>query len=370
MNRLYLILLLPILFGCSTRNGELNKKEEKAIVFEGFQSKSMENYIPHAFKKDIYADFDVENDYSFSVEELQYNTDSDSIRFIEIYETEDIAFIFEELNQYRYLEGLRLVGFKFNNQLLTQLINELSNKEYFKKIVFYGCSFKELPSNIGSLKKLETLSIRQGSLLSLPNELFKLVELRYLDLYNNKKLRVISGNIGNLKKLTYLDLAGTSVEEIPASIGQCNSLINITANACKIKKIPPQLGNCSKLQYLHVPYNQISEVPPELFNASNLYFLDIGDNKIESIPCEITKLKGLNQFHIENLGLKELPDCFYLLPYVNSIYMQGNNIELSTDFAKMPNLNTVMIDKKMESMSNLESIKNLKSDLKFIVINQ
>jgi len=67
-------------------------------------------------------------------------------------------------------------------------------------------------------------------------------------------------------------------------------------NEKNIKEIPKELGNLINLEKLFLNYNQIEKIPKEIGNLSNLKELWLNINKIEKIPKEIGNLSNLKNF--------------------------------------------------------------------------
>jgi Leucine-rich repeat (LRR) protein len=85
--------------------------------------------------------------------------------------------------------------------------------------------------------KRNTLNLSSNKLTSIPKEIGKLTQLKYLDLSFNK-LTSIPHEIGNLTQLKYLDLTDNQLCWIPISIGklcQCTDFyINLVHNPLNI----------------------------------------------------------------------------------------------------------------------------------------
>ncbi|KAK1283908.1 putative leucine-rich repeat receptor-like protein kinase [Acorus calamus] len=119
--------------------------------------------------------------------------------------------------------------------------------------------------------KLSTMGLKG----TLSGDLGQLTQLQSLDLsYNTDLGGSLTRNIGNLKQLATLILAGCS----------------FTGN------IPNELGNLSQLYFVALNSNKFSgPIPASLGSLSQLYWLDLGDNQLSgTLPVSTSSSPGLD----------------------------------------------------------------------------
>ena len=117
----------------------------------------------------------------------------------------------------------------------------------------------------------------------IPPEIGYLINLKYLNLYNNYITGEIPPEIGNLTNLRYLSLGSN----------QGNNQLT--------GEIPPEIGNLTNLTSLLLGNNQLTgEIPPEIGNLTNLVHLQLRGNQLTGeIPeyiCELSFGINNNQF--------------------------------------------------------------------------
>lgn len=96
-----------------------------------------------------------------------------------------------------------------------------------------------IPSEIGKLKKLETLSLNGNRIQQLPPTVGQLKALRTLSLAGNQISEFPSG-LGTLRHLDLLDLSRNKIQNVPAEVSELQVIeINLNQNqVCKSTKEP------------------------------------------------------------------------------------------------------------------------------------
>ncbi|KAL5210458.1 hypothetical protein ABZP36_006081 [Zizania latifolia] len=194
--------------------------------------------------------------------------------------------------------------------------------------------------------KISTMGIK-GVLAA---DIGQLTELQSLDLSFNKDLGgVLTPNIGNLKQLTTLILAGCSFHG----------------------NIPDELGSLPKLSYMALNSNQFSgKIPASLGNLSNLYWFDIADNQLTGpLPIStnggmgIDKLLKTKHFHFNKNQLSgPIPDALFS-PEMTLIHLlfDGNKFtgNIPDSLGLVSTLEVVRLDRNSLSGPVPENLNNL-----------
>ncbi|KAG0449404.1 hypothetical protein HPP92_027376 [Vanilla planifolia] len=194
--------------------------------------------------------------------------------------------------------------------------------------------------------KLSTMGI-QGTL---SGDIGQLTELRSLDLsFNNELGGSLSPNIGNLRQLTTLILAGCSFSG----------------------SIPSELGNLHQLSFLALNSNKFSgTIPASLGALSNLYWLDIADNQLSGpLPISTQKIPGLDQlvntkhFHFNKNKLSgNIPDLLFSsnMSLIHLLF-DGNQFtgEIPSSLGLVQTLQVMRLDKNDLSGPVPANINNL-----------
>ena len=158
----------------------------------------------------------------------------------------------------------------------------------------------QIPSEIGSLTKLEHLWIGQFTKLTgpLPPALGRLTNLTRLDLSNNQFGSPLPPEIGNLTslKIFYANNAGLT-GPLPPELGNLVNLESLDLSDNQLSgPLPPELGNLASLEYLRLRNNQLTgPIPPELGELGNLEELRLGGNELTGcIPLPLANKRNLS----------------------------------------------------------------------------
>ncbi|KAF8038740.1 hypothetical protein BT93_B1326 [Corymbia citriodora subsp. variegata] len=234
-------------------------------------------------------------------------------------------------------------------------------------------SLKELPTSIGSLRKLEKLiGINCYSSREITHSVGNLSSLQHLNLKGCESLIELPSSIGKLFSLQHLNLEGCkSLRELPSSIGDLSSLQHLNLAGCEsLRELPSSIGNLSSLQHLGLAYCQsLRELPSSIGNLSSLQHLDLARYELLR---ELFSLMGniYSTKHLHLLGrelLRELPDSLGNLSSLQHLNLAGDRSlkELPSsigNLSSLQHLNLLCCDSLRElpsSIGNLSSLQHL-----------
>jgi len=119
--------------------------------------------------------------------------------------------------------------------------------------------------------------------------------LEYLSLKNDH-LKQIPTGLGSLKNLKVLDLSGNDFEVLPSSFSNLTNLEELFLNDDKnldFEKNIPILSTLPNLRSLHVENDGLKSLPQNIFQLSRLESLYLNNNKFKEFPKELSSLKQL-----------------------------------------------------------------------------
>lgn len=158
-------------------------------------------------------------------------------------------------------------------------------------------------TGISHLRNLSSLSITPYKATSISNELLNLPYLKSLDLsyFNGTEL---PDWLTQMVQLEYLWFPGSSLVTLPDDIGALVNLKNIMLNnSTDLISIPESIGQCTALEELHLGNTGISTIPDSLGNCANLKNLEVGYTSISELPQSVLDL-GIEKIDISHTNIK------------------------------------------------------------------
>jgi Leucine-rich repeat (LRR) protein len=201
----------------------------------------------------------------------------------------------------------------------------VENMKCLKKLKLDCLEIKELSLSIGRLCGLTILDLGNcHRLLTLPSVICNLTSLQNLTLCGCSELDKMPEDLGNLKRLTVLDVRRTAIRQVPSSIQKLKNLKDLCFGGCKGLLVYPTsfLGLCH-LTTLDLSYCDLPDgaIPNDLSSMSSLQILDLRGNNIEHIPESISQLSKLKIILLRDCSrLRSLP----ILP-PNVLYVQADD---------------------------------------------
>ncbi|CAI9114806.1 OLC1v1015608C1 [Oldenlandia corymbosa var. corymbosa] len=245
-----------------------------------------------------------------------------------------------------------------SNALSGVLPEEIINCTNLKVLNVTGNNMNGTIPDLSTLTKLEILDLSvnyfSGGFPTWAGSLINLVSLGLGD--NDYDEGEVPANLGNLKNLTWLYLAGSNlIGAIPDSIFELQALG--TLDMCRNKIIgdfPRSINKLRNLWKIELYQNNLTgQLPLELAELSHLQEFDISLNQMHgTIPPEIGNLKYLTVFHLHiNNFSGEFPPGFGDMQHLNglSIYRNSFSGPFPENLGRYSPLNSVDISENQFS---------------------
>jgi hypothetical protein len=120
---------------------------------------------------------------------------------------------------------------------------------------------------------------------------------QFRDIYEN----------GNILDIEHLNLDGWNLMSIPQEIVELQNLKSLSLEFNQISEIREEISNLASLKHLFLNYNQIKVIPDSIGNLSSLESLSITHNGIASLPTSIKKLKNLTHIYVRGTKIHQAP---------------------------------------------------------------
>ncbi|WP_159431194.1 BACON domain-containing protein [Millionella massiliensis] len=212
-----------------------------------------------------------------------------------------------------------------------------------------------LPDEIKQLTALQILNLDLNNFTEIPAVIGEIQSLEHLSMNSNTSPgSPLSGNIpsslGNLSNLKYLFLCG-DFGPLPEELGALTQLENLAIVGAWYGRsisepIPDWIQNLKKLTHLSLGGMKLSgDIPNWIYNLSELQELHLECNALTGIISEnISNLKSLTYITLNNNKLSgTIPSSLTLLTNLQHCYLNDNDLEgtLPEGFATLTNLLTL-----------------------------
>lgn len=194
-----------------------------------------------------------------------------------------------------------------------------------------GRNIDSLPSEIGNLKDLLSLTIYGTNIRELPPQIGELTNLKKLDIIRNG-VSILPIEIGGLINLETLSLSHNHLSALPAWIGKLKNLNQLYVFNNNLTELPSEIGDCKKLEILGLTSNQIAEIPPDIGNLSDLKVLHLSNNKLVKLPLQIGKLSNLRELYLRDNEISSLPPEIRSKSVQEIIRFYKQKLDNDTDF--------------------------------------
>lgn len=146
----------------------------------------------------------------------------------------------------------------------------------------------------------------------------------------NKEFSSLEEALKNPQKVYRLNLSNQAFQIPDSAWLKFTNLQYLSLKNDHLKRIPDGIGYVKTLEVLDLSGNDFKVLPLTFVNLTNLQELYINDDKYFNLEKNIDLLSSfpkLNSLHIENVGLKSLPETLFKLERVESLYLNNNQFK-------------------------------------------
>ncbi|XP_010557133.1 PREDICTED: probable LRR receptor-like serine/threonine-protein kinase At1g56140 isoform X2 [Tarenaya hassleriana] len=210
----------------------------------------------------------------------------------------------------------------------------------FNPFIKCDCSFLN-----STLCRITALKVRGMDVAGpIPEELWTLVYISNLNLFQNRLTGSLSPGIGNLTRMQWLTFGANAMSgPVPKEIGLLSDLRSLALDMNNFSgSLPPEIGQCTRLQKIYLASSGLSGEIPSTF--ANLVELE------EAWMTDI-QLTG------------RLPDFIGNWTKLTTLRILGSGLNgpIPSSFANLTSLTELRLGEISNSNSSLEFIRNMKS---------
>uniref|UniRef100_A0A0N5AAW2 PDZ domain-containing protein n=1 Tax=Syphacia muris TaxID=451379 RepID=A0A0N5AAW2_9BILA len=225
-------------------------------------------------------------------------------------------------------------------------------------------SLTQMPQDIGKLRCLRSLEVRENLLRTIPTSISQLSQLQRLDLGHNElddlpeqiglltslqelyvdqnDLESLPDSIVQCKNLQQIDVSENKLRELPSEIGELDQLVDLTVSQNCLESLPNSIGRLKKLTILKADRNGLTQLTPAIGACTTLNELYLTENFLSTIPSSIGNLKALQTLNIDKNHLKELPATIGGCVALTVLSLRENFLEnLPLDIGRLGNLHVL-----------------------------
>ncbi|PRQ22432.1 putative toll-like receptor, P-loop containing nucleoside triphosphate hydrolase [Rosa chinensis] len=197
----------------------------------------------------------------------------------------------------RGLKSLKVLNLSGCSKL-KKLPNDMGHLESLEELHVNGSGIRELPSSVGMLERLPLLKMKDcKDLVCLPTSIGGLKSLKVINISGCSKLDKLPEELGHLECLVEVDASGTSIRELPCSMGMLERLVSLSLRDCKhLVCLPSSAGGLKSLKDLNLSgCSKLDKLPNELGFVACMEKLDASGSGIREVPFSIGLLKNLKE---------------------------------------------------------------------------
>ena len=246
----------------------------------------------------------------------------------------------------------------------TQIPVSVLKKKSLHTFVVLGPNIAAINSDLFSyLTCLRTLNLSSCSIEELPENIGKLLHLRYLNLSYNRDLKGLPSTIGNLCNLQTLRLVKCGIQKLPEKVAKLRNLRHLYVSSFSLSSLPKGIGRLRNLKTLNLSSCGIREIPENIGELTHLRYLDLSDNlELRDLPCTVGDLYNLQTLQLYNCGLANLPEEVAKLMNLRHLYVFSISLQsLPKGIGRLSNLQTFkdMYISHNNEMFQLKDLRNL-----------
>jgi len=247
-----------------------------------------------------------------------------------------------------------------SNNAIRGIPTEVRTLQMVEELILSKNLITHIPEHFGDFINLVYLDMSDNNIEDIDPAFANLKQLEVLKMKNNRIVELPEG-MSELERLTEIDLSENDLKSL-FDFSKLTMLekLEVTYNYLEVF---PNVGNCKKLTYLDLTMNRISgPIPADLYQLSALKFCKLKHNAFESIGPDIKLLESLDTFIIDNNEVLEIPDTVMELKNLKTFSALNNyKLEPSQELKEYMDKNNIVFTYEYEEPTKIRDFLFLSS---------
>lgn len=208
---------------------------------------------------------------------------------------------------------------------LTEIPNSLFKLTQIRSLNLANNRLASLPDWLTRCNKLEVINLSSNNLTYAPDTLFELTKIRVLDLSENR-IETIPESLGRLAHLQTLGLYRNHLRSLPKTVGRLTQLRSLRVGSNGLIHLPESLGDLKQLDTLSLFFNGLTTLPETVSELDQLKTLDLYGNKLSMVPNCLRGLTNLQDLDLGGNHLAVLPEWLGELICLETLNLAKNQL--------------------------------------------
>ena len=229
-----------------------------------------------------------------------------------------------------------------NHQGLKEIPKAIFKLKNLRKLDLGHNQIKQLSDELIFLQNLEDLILSHNQISHFP-EGIRLASLKKLDISHNRlefcpdlhAPSLIELNLANnqledipiIPSLKKLDASSNLLKKLPNTVQRLKALTDLNLKNNPITRLPKNIGTWQKLEKLEMGNNRLSKVPEGIGELKNLRILRLNKNRLKNLPKSIGQCKMLRILELDFNKIAHLPPSLGQLQWLAYLSIRKNKLE-------------------------------------------
>lgn len=158
-----------------------------------------------------------------------------------------------------------------------------------------------IPATLDNLVNLEDVDFSTNDLTEVPDALFKLKNLKRLNLADNM-IEKISPYCDCWEKMEVLNFSRNRLKALPDFVTKMSKLrkLFVNGNQLDFDGIPAGMGKLLQLEVFHAAYNNLELIPEGLCRCVKLKKIKLNNNRLVTLPESVHYFSDLTELDVRN----------------------------------------------------------------------